>query len=243
EGGRHLERALYEGFPTLQLLKSEGLIGAVGAGIYFMDVWKRVLIDVDLDVILLHNHHTLADVRAFELLPLTEAKHVGVINAAPFSSGLLTGAEPPPWHPAPPAARELFARAARLASEHGSDLARLALGFSCQEPRLPVTIFSCADCDSLERNLRWAEEPVDRELVADIQALLEPVMNRQWHYGGTLPAGSGGPEQADGVIGGRATDQADGLVQGRATHRADDRTDDLAKTGASDAAANRALDT
>src|SRR5690606_36810772 len=49
EGGRHLEQALYEVFPTLQLLKSEGLLGAVGAGIYFMDVCKRVLIDVDLD--------------------------------------------------------------------------------------------------------------------------------------------------------------------------------------------------
>src|SRR5690606_14809000 len=81
EDGCHVEQALEEGFPTLHALKSEGLIGAVGAGVYFMDVWKRVLNEVALDVILLHNHHTLCDIRAFELLPLLVDKDIGVINA------------------------------------------------------------------------------------------------------------------------------------------------------------------
>src|SRR5690606_29642550 len=126
--------------------------------------------------------------RAFELLPLLAAKNIGVINAAPFASGLLTGHAPAPWHPAPAAARELFARAARLATERGSSIASLALAFSCQEPRLPVTIFSCADRNTLADNLRWAigaDGPVDRQLVAEVQALLEPVMNKQWAYGMT----------------------------------------------------------
>ena len=105
QGGRHLEQALEEGFPTLHALKAEGLISAVGAGVYFMDVWKRLLNDVAVDVVLLHNHHTLCDIRAFELLPLLASKGVGAINAAPFASGLLTGHEPALWHPAPPAAR------------------------------------------------------------------------------------------------------------------------------------------
>src|SRR5690606_10525255 len=134
-----------------------------------------------------HNRHTLCDVRTFELLPLTEARNVGVINAAPFASGLLTGFPPPAWHPAPADARALFAQAAAFAVEHGTSLPRLALAFSCQEPRLPVTVFSCADRATLKRNLRWAREPVDRELVARVQRILEPVMNREWAYGGTQP--------------------------------------------------------
>ena len=191
QAGRHVDQALAEGFPTLQALKTEGVIVAVGAGIYFMDLWKRVLVEVELDAALLHNHHTLCDVRAFELLPLLEAKGVGFINAAPFGSGLLTGSEPPAWHPAPPEARALFSRAAAYAAEHGTSLPKLALGFSSQEPRLSVTIFSCATPAVLAQNLAWAAEPVDRELVASVQSILEPVMNRQWAYGGTDPAGVG----------------------------------------------------
>lgn len=191
QAGRHVDQALAEGFPTLHALKVEGIIGAVGAGIYFMGLWKRVLVEVELDAALLHNHHTLCDVRAFELLPLLEAKGVGVINAAPFASGLLTDSEPPPWHPAPAEARALFAEAARFAAVQGTSLPRLALGFSSQEPRLSVTIFSCATPEALAQDLAWAAEPVDRETVAAVQRILEPVMNRQWAYGGTDPTGVG----------------------------------------------------
>lgn len=191
EAGRHVEQALGDGFPTLHALKSEGIIRAVGAGIYFMDLWKRVLVEVALDAVLLHNHHTLCDVRAYELLSLLEAKGIGVINAAPFASGLLTGTEPPPWHPAPPDARALFAEAASYATDRGTSLPRLALAFSSQEPRLPVTLFSCATPEHLEQNLAWAAEPVDLELVASVQRILEPMMNRQWAYGGTKPSDVG----------------------------------------------------
>lgn len=188
ENGRHLQQALNEGFPTLQALKREGTIRAVGAGIYFIGIWRRVLEEVALDVALLHNHHTLCDVRALDLMPLFEARGVGVINAAPFASGLLTGTEPPPWHPAPPEARALFAEAASFAAERGTALPRLALAFSCQEPRLPITIFSCATPELLARNLAWAATEVDVDLVASVQAILALVMNRQWSYGGTDPA-------------------------------------------------------
>lgn len=187
QGGRHVAQALAEGFPTLHALKAEGVIGAVGAGIYVMELWRRVLDEVDLDAIVLHNHHTLCDERAFELLPSATAKGVGVINAAPFASGLLTGRPAPDWHPAPIDARELFAEAAAFCIENGIELPRLALAFSCQEPLLPVTIFSCADRVTLNRNLAWAREPVDRLLVARVQEILRPVMNRQWAYGGTEP--------------------------------------------------------
>lgn len=187
--GRHLTQALMEGFPTLHALKAEGVVRAVGAGVYFMPVWKKVLTGASLDAVLLHNHHTLCDVRSHELLPLLAARNVAPINAAPFASGLLTGAPPPSWHPAPDAARRLFAKAAALAESRGTPLARLALQFSASEPRLPVTVFSCADPATLRRNLAWLAEPPDLELVAEVQSLLEPVMNRQWAYGGGAPDG------------------------------------------------------
>lgn len=188
EDGRHLEQALAEGLPTLRALQAEGVVGAVGAGIYFMAAWKRLLTRAEIDVALLHNHHTLLDVRAYELLPLFEAKGVGVINAAPLASGLLTGGPPPAWHPVPADARRFLARATIRAEELGTSLPRLALQFGVSEPRLPVTVFSVRSRDELAQALSWVAEPFDPDVVAEVQAELEPLMNVQWAYGGTDPA-------------------------------------------------------
>ncbi|MFU8887951.1 MAG: aldo/keto reductase [Trueperaceae bacterium] len=182
DDGAHLPAALDTGFGTLHALKGEGRIRAVGAGIYRMDVWKRVLREVELDVALVHNHHTLIDVRAHELLPLAEARGVGVVNGAPFASGLLTGAPAPAWHPAPASARRRIDRARAIAEAAGVPLARLALAFAASEPRLPVTLAGATDADEVRRNLAWSSEAPDLELVARVQEVLEPLMNRQWGY-------------------------------------------------------------
>lgn len=187
EGGRHFAQALDEGFPTLHALKSEGVIGAVGAGIYFMAAWKRVLTSVDLDVIVLHNHHTLCDIRAYELLPALGRLGIGVINAAPLASGLLTGLEPPTWHPAPASAREVLRQAAERAEELGTTLPRLALSFSASEERLPVTLFSCRSPEELRQGIEWLSEEPDPATTLAVQQVLEPIMNVQWPYGGTDP--------------------------------------------------------
>jgi L-galactose dehydrogenase len=176
EGGRHTERAIDRGFTTLHELVAEGRVRAIGAGIYPIDLWKRVLADVDLDVALVHNHHTLCDTRALELLPLAEARGVAIINAAPFASGLLTGVRPPPWHPAPAWARAAVARATVATRRAGLDIARLAFAFARSESRLPVTLVSCDRPGELRRLLDWLDDPLDPVAVAMAQRALEPVM-------------------------------------------------------------------
>ncbi len=178
----HADRALGEGVQTLLELKAEGAIAAVGAGIYAMDLWKRALIEAPLDVILTHNHYSLSDIRLMELLPLAARKGVGVINASPFASGLLTGRTPPAWHPVSSEEFGFFGQAAAFCQEKGTSLPRLAMQFSSQHPDIPTTMFSSASPESVRRNLRWAQEPYDPALVADVQRILEPIMNRQWRY-------------------------------------------------------------
>ena len=43
QGQAHADQALGEGLQALHELKAEGQIGAAGAGIYAMDLWKRTL--------------------------------------------------------------------------------------------------------------------------------------------------------------------------------------------------------
>lgn len=179
---KYADEALSEGLEELRRLKDEGRIGAVGAGIYAMDLWKRTILNGDIDVLLVHNHYCLNDIRIVELFPLCEARGIGIVNASPFASGLLTDRGAPPWHPADEDARALFQKAAAVCAERGTSISKVALQFSTQHPRIPTTLFSSARPSSVEKNLSWYEEPCDYHLVAEIQMILEPVMNRQWAY-------------------------------------------------------------
>lgn len=179
---RHTEWALSEGLETLLELKREGRIGNVSCGIYPMDLWHRIFDTLPVDAGLVHNHFTLFDTRALELLPAARQKGIGIINGSPFASGLLAGREAPVWHPANASDRELFRRATQLCEQHGVSISKLALQFSSQHPDIPTTLFSSARADSVRRNVQWHEEALDPELLAAVQLLLAPVRNKQWDY-------------------------------------------------------------
>jgi aryl-alcohol dehydrogenase-like predicted oxidoreductase len=182
QGRRHVEWALTEGIETLHELKREGRIGAVSFGIYPMDLWHRILNDYDVDAALVHNHYCLHDTRLLELLPVARQKRVGIINGSPFGSGLLTDRGPADWHPASPADRAVFRRAAEFCRQRGTPISKLALQFSSQHPDIPTTLFSSANPEAVRLNLQWHEEACDPDLLAAVQEILRPVMNRQWEY-------------------------------------------------------------
>lgn len=176
------EQAFADGFPTLVKLKEEGRIGAVSAGIYPLDLWLRVIAEAPVDVILTHNHYCLNDTRGLELVGPCQEKNIGMINASPFASGVLTGGKVADWHPANAEERAIFAGAAAFCDARGSSLAKLAFQFACQDSPFHTTMFSTARCTSLERNLAWYGEPYDPELLAEVRKILAPVIDKQWDY-------------------------------------------------------------
>lgn len=178
----HVEAAFAEGFPALATLKREGKIGAVSAGIYPMDLLERVVDEAPVDAIMLHNHYCLNDTRGVELVPRCKEKDIGIISASPFASGLLTGAPIADWHPSDAGDRKVFAEAAGYCKARSSSIAKLAFQFACQDTPFHTTLFSTARTSSLERNLKWYEEPYDPTLLTEVLRILEPVMNKQWDY-------------------------------------------------------------
>jgi aryl-alcohol dehydrogenase-like predicted oxidoreductase len=182
QGRKHTEWALTEGYEAVSELKREGRIGGVSFGIYPMDLWARIFSSLDVDAGLVHNHYCLNDTRITELLPIVETKGIGIINGSPFGSALLTDRGPADWHPASAQDRATFKSAADFCRKQGSSIAKLALQFASQNPRIPTTLFSSANPESVRRNVEWALEPVDQELVAEVQKLLSSVRNKQWDY-------------------------------------------------------------
>jgi aryl-alcohol dehydrogenase-like predicted oxidoreductase len=182
EGGKHTEWALSEGYETLHTLKKAGHIGGVSFGMFPIDLWRRVFEDYEADAGLVHNHYCLNNTQLLDLLPIVREKGIGLINASPFASGLLTERGAPDWHPATKEDRELFARAAAYCREHGTEISKLALQFATNHAEIPTTLFSSANPDSVRRNVQWWQEPLDESLVEGVREILAPVLDKEWPY-------------------------------------------------------------
>jgi L-galactose dehydrogenase len=174
---KHTEWALTEGYDAVQELKREGRIGGVSFGIYPMDLWVRILSSLQIDAALVHNHYCLNDTQLLRILPLAAKGSVGIINASPFASGLLTDRGAAAWHPASHEDQAIFRAAAEFCSRQGTPIAKLAL-----HDDIPTTLFSSADPESVKRNVAWHDQPYDRELVTEVQKILAPVRDKEWKY-------------------------------------------------------------
>ena len=107
---------------------------------------------------------------------------IGLINASPFASGLLTNRGGPVWHPANSIQRAIFVKAAMHCSNKGSDISKLAMQFSTQNPDITTTMFSSANPYSVRRNVAWSSEPIDEILLGEVLEILSPVSNQNWNY-------------------------------------------------------------
>ncbi|MFF4211843.1 aldo/keto reductase [Streptomyces sp. NPDC001796] len=134
----HAEQAFREGYPTLEKLRSEGLVGAIGAGMNQAEMLTRFVRETDVDVVLCAGRYTLLDQRALtELLPAAVERGVSVVVGGAFNSGLLADPRPGATFNYATAPDELLDRALRLktlAERHGTTLRAAALAFCSAHP-------------------------------------------------------------------------------------------------------------
>ncbi|MCA9029416.1 MAG: aldo/keto reductase [Planctomycetaceae bacterium] len=188
-----MQQIVDETLPALRKIQEQGKVRFIGVSGYPMKMFKFVLDQTDLDVVLSYNHYTLQNTMYGDLVPYLKSKNVGIMNAAPFSARLLTNAPLPPWHKATPLVRETAAKAAQLCTDRGSDIAKLALQFSVANPDMTTCITGSANPQRVRQWADWIKEPFDQELLADVQEVLKPIHN--WFYI------EGRPENNDSVDG------------------------------------------
>ncbi|MEW4527342.1 aldo/keto reductase [Maioricimonas sp. JC845] len=175
-----MQQIVDETLPALRKQQEQGKVRFIGVSGYPMKMFRYVLDRTDLDVVLSYNHYTLQNTMFGDLVPYLKEKNVGIINAAPFSARLLTGAPLPEWHKATTEVREVCARAAERCREAGSDLAKLALQFSVANEDMTTCVTGSANPKRVRQWAEWIEEPIDEQLLADVQKILEPIHN--WFY-------------------------------------------------------------
>ncbi|WP_449351145.1 aldo/keto reductase [Streptomyces shaanxiensis] len=154
----HAEDVFREGYPALEKLRSEGTVGAIGAGMNQAEMLTRFVRETDVDVVLCAGRHTLLDRSALtELLPAAVERGVSVVVGGAFNSGLLADPRPGATYNYAEAPTELLDRALRMkevADRHGIGLRAAALAYCAAHPavasvlvgaRSAAEVHDCAD--------------------------------------------------------------------------------------------------
>jgi L-galactose dehydrogenase len=175
-----MQQIVDETLPALRKIQEQGKVRFIGVSGYPMKMFKFVLDQTDLDVVLSYNHYTLQNSMFGDLVPYLKEKGVGIMNAAPFSARLLTNATLPPWHKATDEVRQIAAKAAQHCTDNGVDLARLAVQFSVANQDMTTCVTGSANPGRVSQWVDWVEQPLDQQLLTDVLKILEPIHN--WHY-------------------------------------------------------------
>jgi len=173
-----MQQIVDETLPALRKAREQGKVRFIGFSGYPQKIFRFICDQADVDCVLNYNQYTLQNTRfADETVPWLKARGIGVMNAGPFSARLLTDAPLPPWLKEPEEVKAAARQAAEICRARGSSIAKLALQFSIANPDIATTVAGSANPANVREWARWAAEPLDEELVRDVQAIFAPVKN------------------------------------------------------------------
>ncbi len=173
-----MQQIVDETLPALRKVRDQGKVRFIGISGYPMKIFRFVLDQTDLDVVLSYNQYTLQNMRfAEEAIPYLKAKGVGIMNAGPFSARLLTNAPLPKWLKEPAEVKAAARKAAEHCARKGVDIAQLALQFSVANTGITTTIAGSANPDNIRKWAEWIQKPLDRQLLAEVLEIFKPAKN------------------------------------------------------------------
>ena len=178
-----LNQVVEETLPALVKLREEGVVKHVGITDLQPENLKWVIEHVPagtIESVLCFCHYSLNDEMILDYLDFFEANNIGVVNASPFSMGLLTKRGAPAWHPAPEPLKEACRRATEHCAEKGYDIEKLAIQYSTSNPRIATTLFSSANPANVLKCIDYIKDPVDETLVKEVQEIIGDQMRVRW---------------------------------------------------------------
>jgi aryl-alcohol dehydrogenase-like predicted oxidoreductase len=176
-----LQKVVDETLPALFELRDKGVVGHVGITDLQLQNLKWVVERCEgVESVLNFCHYTLNDDALADYVGFFEQKGVGVVNASPLSMGLLSQRGVPDWHPAPRPLVKVCQQAADYCREKGYPIEKLAVQYSVSFPRIASTLFSSANPDNVRRNIQWANEEPDWELVKEVKEIIGDQQRVTW---------------------------------------------------------------
>ena len=170
----HWWQAIGEAYPALAELRSQGVIGAIGAGMNQWEMPARFAVEGDFDCFLLAGRYTLLDHSGLmALLPLCAAKDVSVILGGPYNSGVLASDLGPGttyfYRQTPPEVLERAKQIKAVCDRHETPLKAAALQFGLAHPVVAATIPGPRTPDEVEENVAMASFDIPEELWSELK--------------------------------------------------------------------------
>jgi aryl-alcohol dehydrogenase-like predicted oxidoreductase len=176
-----LQKVVDETLPALFELRDKGVVSHVGITDLQLPNLKWVIERCEgVESILNFCHYTLNDDALIDYAGFFEQHGVGIINASPLSMGLLSQRGVPCWHPAPKPLVKACQKAAEYCSEQGYPIEKLAVQYSVSNPCIASTLFSSANPDNVRRNIQWANEEPDWDLVDKVKEIIGDQQRVTW---------------------------------------------------------------
>ena len=174
------EAAMAVGGPVdvLQRFKSAGVIEHIGVAGGPIDLLIQYVETGIFEAVITHNRYTLLNQTAEPLIDLAARRGIGVLNAAPYGSGLLAkGPDAYPRYAYTEAPSEMVSRARaidQMCREYDVPLAAAALQFSLRDPRLDSTIVGMTRPERVRQTLDLAAFHIPQELWQRLEPYVGP---------------------------------------------------------------------
>ena len=170
----HWRDAIDGAWPALERLRSEGVIGAVGAGMNQSAMLTRFVRETTMDAVLLAGRYTLLEQGALaDLLPACLERGVAVFVGGVMNSGLL--ADPRPgatfnYAPAPPALIDRARRIGEVCARYDVPLRAAAMQFPMAHPAVASLVAGVRTAAHLDEYPLLLERPIPGDLWAELRA-------------------------------------------------------------------------
>lgn len=173
-----------ETLPAMRELQRQGKARHIGITGYSLANLVSIAARAPVDTVLSYcRYNLLVNDMADVLVPFAKPRRIGIINASALHMGVLTGAAPPAWHPAPAHVREAGAKVVELCKRHGTDASELALSYSFANQDISTTLVGMSTRKDVQGSLNALKSNADPELMREVFDVVAPVHNYTWPSG------------------------------------------------------------
>ena len=172
----HWAEVLDTGYPALAELRAQNVVTAIGAGMNRSPMLADLVRETDVDVVMLAGRYTLLEQESLDdLMPLCAERHVGIVAAGIFNSGLLARRHPREnakydYGDAPPSLVERARAIAGVCERHGTTLPAAAIAFPLAHPAVISACVGARSAEQIETNAALYREPIPADLWDELKA-------------------------------------------------------------------------
>jgi D-threo-aldose 1-dehydrogenase len=170
-----MSAAVDDAYPALADLRSQGVVGAIGAGMNSAAPLTWLAERCDLDCVLVAGRYTLLDRSAADrLLPLCRQRGTAVLAGGVFNSGILADPRDDARYDYAPAPAAVAARARRMrdaCARYGIPLAAAALQFTLRDPAVTAAVVGARTPAEIRSDVSYLSAHIPAALWTELESL------------------------------------------------------------------------